>query len=402
MTDFVQVDITSDPDQLVDEAIDTITTAKPGYVANDSNLEIIVLGAAALMFANATTAASVMQAAAFRALGTKLFNVVYEGPASATASTTWTVVPSADGYTIPAGTYLTIDDFGFYVQADTPVDPDASTAAVTIVAAAAGTTYNALDGDPETVDQIDWVLDVSLDAPTSGGADAETDSAYEDRFAGLLQLQAPRPITAADYRAFVLSVPSTILPEGVVVGRATSIDGYDPDTDTYDNAREVCTFVTDPDGIALDSDAMDAISAWLATYREANFLTPVAAPTYHTIYATYEIHVLPGYDPAAVLANADSALLSYLSPKLWGSPSAAVAAAGRWLNSTDGFNIVRYNKVLGIIENTPGVDYVPAGSAGLAIGLTASPTAVLDLTMTGPAPLPLTNLTTPTIIGTVA
>jgi hypothetical protein len=41
-----------------------------------------------------------------------------------------------------------------------------------------------------------------------------------------IQLQAPRPITAENYAAFSLQVPTSVMPSGQKVGRATSIDGY--------------------------------------------------------------------------------------------------------------------------------------------------------------------------------
>jgi hypothetical protein len=141
---------------------------------------------------------------------------------------TWTIV-GAPGDPIPAGTYLTINDQGFYVQAETPVATGNSTiTGVTLVAVDSGTSYNNLAGPPILSEQIDWVTTVAQTGLTSEGADPEGDDSYQNRLAADLRLQAPRPITASDYPPFVLSVPSTIVPAGVVVGRATAIDGYNP------------------------------------------------------------------------------------------------------------------------------------------------------------------------------
>jgi hypothetical protein len=101
---------------------------------------------------------------------------------------------------------------------------------------------------------------------------------------------------------------------------------------------------------------------------------------------TVEIHCLPEYAKEAVAANAQAAILAYLNPQSWGNPSAQTTGVNSWLNSTAGFNIVRFNKLVGLVESVPGVDYVPTGQ--LKLGTAPSPAGTVDVTMTGPAPLP--------------
>jgi Baseplate J-like protein len=472
MADFLDVEIETDPTALVDDSIDQLASTLdangfPGWAPADGNLEIILLKAVAQMAATVASSAAQVPASIFRAFGTKLLNLPYSQGAAATVVTTWTLADT-DGHTIPGGTYVTISGLGFYVEADVVVDPGSSTAAVLLLAAEIGTLYNGLTGPIEPIDQIDWVQSIAITGSTSGGADPQDDTDYQNKLAAELALQARRPITADDYAAMALTVPSTVVPSGVVVGRATAIDGYDPAvhtftanrasgsptlssvssftgvtagtalsgtgipsgitvlstnpgagtltmsanasstatgmtvtaTGSYGNARTVTTFVTDPEGLALSSPAMTAISDWLASYREINFLAYVVAPTYTPVYVTFQIRVLPGFDPTATLAAAEQAGLNYLNPATWGGASPS-NGGNQWLNSSQGFNIVRYNKLLGIIEAVPGVDYVPPGATGLAIGTSPSPTATVDLTLPGPAPLPESDLTTPTIVGSV-
>lgn len=463
--------VQTDPALITDTAIEQLqalleANGFPGWAPSDGNLEIILLSVIATMAADAATVASQVPAAVFRAFGTQLFNLPYQQGAAATCSSTWTLADTA-GHTIAAGTYVTVADQGFYAQADVTVAPGSSVATVPLVAVASGTDYNGLSAPVVPVDEIDWVTSITVGAPSSGGVDAETDSAYQDRLAGELALQAPRPITASDYAAFVMSVPTSITPSGVVVGRSTAIDGYSPANSSfvitttngsatatvttppdegvtaaagatitgtgipaatkvlssttttivmsanatasntgvtatvagsYGNERTVTVFVTDPAGVALSGPAMTAIQGWLQGFREVNFQVAVVAPTYFPVYVTAQVHVLPGFDSAGVVAAAKQALVSYLNPATWGGPWKP--GGPPWLNSAQGFNIVRYNKLLGQIEQTPGVDYVPSGSAGLAIGFSASPSATADLTMTGPAPLPISDLSTPTVIVT--
>lgn len=469
MPDFIDLGIETDPAVLVDNAIAQLTTTLEangygGWTPNDGNLEIILLNAIASMAADAATVATIAPAEIFRAFGTKLLGVSYNQGAAATVYTTWTLADTA-GHTIPAGTYVLIAEVGFYVQADVVVAPGSSTGTVLLTAVDQGVAGNGLSTPISTVDQIDWVTSIAAIGSTSGGADPEDDTAYLDRLSTELTLQAPRPITADDYALMALTAPSSILPAGVVVGRASAIDGYDPtvttftgtttnssttlssvssftgisagsiltgvaiptgttvvsintgastllmsaaatgnhtaesitSTGSYGNERTVTVFVTDTAGTALSSPAMTALDTWLQGYREVNFLVYVIAPTYTPIYVTFEVKVLPGYDSASVVAAAETAVLGYLNPATWGA--SATRSVQKWLNTTQGFNVVRWNKLLAVIENVPGVDYCPSGSAGLSIGLSASPSGTSDLTLGGPAPLPSSNLTTPTIVG---
>lgn len=473
MSDFVTIEIDADPTSMVDTGIDRLSdqlaaAGFEGWLPNNANLEIIALNAVAQMAADTANVAATAVPAIFRTYGTKLLGVDYGQGASATVVTTWALADTV-GHTIPGGIAVTIADLVFYVESDVIVLPGASTATVLLVAADAGTLYNGLASPIVPVDQIDWVTSIVATGSSSGGADAEDDDAYQNRLTTELALQAPRPITASDFAAMAMAVPSTIVPSGVVVGRATAIDGYDPSahtftgnttnanatvasvssftgvtvgsmlsgtgiqagttvlsintgastlvmsktatatgtgvsitaTGSYGNSRTVTTFVTDPTGVALSSPTMTAIANWLASYREVNFLSYVVAPTYTTVYVTFKVKVLPGYDSAATVAAAQSAVLAYLNPQTWGGASAS-NGGNQWLNSAQGFNVVRYNKLLGIIEQVPGVDYVPSGSTGLAIGTAPSPSGTADLTLSGPAPLPQSDTTTPTVIGSAA
>lgn len=473
MPDFIDVSIPTTQQQLADDATDNLGASFAaqgivGWTANEASLEMILLGVSAAMAADVASQSAQVPAAIFRNMGTKLFGVPYRLGASATVASTWTLTDTA-GHTIPGGTQVTVSGVGFYVQGDVTVAPGASTGTVTLVAGDLGTAFNGLGGPVELVDAVDWVSSIAIIGSTSGGVDPEDDVPYENRLASALALQAPRPITAADFAGMVLSdAASDIVPSGVVVGRATALDLWDSSSHTFTanttsgsatlasvssftgvtsgsvltgvgipantsvlsvntgastlvmsntatatgtgvtitangssgDARTVSVFVTDPDGQALSSAAMTALQTWLEGLREANFVVYVVAPRYVPIYVTAEVHVLPSYDSASVVSAVEDAITSYLSPKTWGNTNPPTASTTNWLNSQDGFNIVRYNKLLGVIEAVPGVDFVPLGSAGLKLGLSASPTGLTDLTMAGAAPLPTSDTSTPTVIVT--
>ena len=510
---------------------------------------------------NATVAATVLPAI-FRAYGTRLCNLPYENGAYATVQTTWTFTSPAPtgGYSIAAGTAILISGFAFYVQSTVTTATSATNASVYLIASATGTAYNGLGGvdagAPTVVpnEQIDWVASVVTLGYTSGGANQQSDDDYENALAAVLQLQAPRPITASDYAGMVLS-DLCELATGIAVGRATSIDGWYPAprilstggggstvftcnlssgspictltdplinqvpligatvvgtgipssttvlgtpaptpstftmshnassnesgstvtlggmsgwgplnlpctatlvsssptgtivTSPYLGAtpaigatitgtaipanttilnssssgftmsanasssetaeavlisewtyveKSVTTWVADSSGNALSAVDMDALQVWLSGYREINFMPWIQAPTYTTVYVSASIAVLPNYDSANTIAAVGSALVSFLSPASFGNPSGASTGSSSWLSLSSGYNIVRFNSIIGVIEAVPGVQYAVSGQVFL--GTTASPSGTTDITLSGPAPLPLSDLTTPTIV----
>ncbi len=158
---------------------------------------------------------------------------------------------------------------------------------------------------------------------------------------------------------------------------------------SYEQERFVTVWVTNKKGEKLTAEAMEAIEDYLEEFREINFRQAVLEPNFNEIRATAKIHVLPGYTEATVTANVKTAIEKYLSPETFGNPTAQTSGANSWLNITQGYSLVRYNTILGIIEAVQGVQYVFAGSEGLAIGLEeAVGTKTEDIALVGPAPLP--------------
>ncbi|HLW94763.1 MAG TPA: baseplate J/gp47 family protein [Solirubrobacteraceae bacterium] len=467
MSDFVDVVIAVDPTTLLDTGIDTVNanlTANgfPNWSPADATLAVITLGVIAQWAADIANVAATATPAIFRTFGTQLLGVPYDAGAYATVTSTWTFTAPAPtgGYTIPVGTGIVIDGAAFEVQQQVTTSTGATSASVVLVAATIGAAYNGLGVTVETVDQIPFVESITTDGATANGADQESDADYATKLAAILQLQAPRPITASDYAAMVLSL-LCVLQTGITVGRATSIDGYyansanctanianatatvtvvtppfvgaipavgatvtgthiptnttvlaspAPTTTSFtmsanatanatgetisisawtNVAASVTTFVTDLLGNSLSGGDMTALSAWLEGFRENGLTAFVEPPSTTTIYVTAEIHVLPGFVDTAVVANVETALAAYLSPATWGNPT------GGWLNYTQGGSTVRFNSIVGVIENVPGVQYALSGQVFL--GTTASPSGTSDIALSGPAPLAYADQTTITV-----
>jgi hypothetical protein len=96
-------------------------------------------------------------------------------------------------------------------------------------------------------------------------------------------------------------------------------------------------------------------------------------------------------------SDAQTAVLTYLSPATWGNPGAASTGATAWLNASQGFDIVRFNRIISVLESPVSVDYAVAGSVSL--GFSPSPSGVADLTMLGPACLPQSSASNVQITG---
>lgn len=401
MTNFFEVTFTTSEQQLAEEAVNKLVElieekGLVGWEPSESDLEIIQIGVLAGLALTANQIASVVPNAIFRQFGTQLLALPFNEGAPATAKTKWTIIPAEGVRQIEAGTQIEAGGFGFYVETTTEVPAKATSVELQIVALAQGTEYNKIEGIASQVNPVDWVTEVQIVGETTNGSDEESDEAYLIRLAAELELQAPRPVTAKDFAAFVLLVPSTIVPTGTV-GRATSIEEYNAKTKESSVLRCVSTFVTDPEGQPVSKPHMEAIEAWLKTKREANFLTPVEEASYTTIYITFKIHVLAGFEAATVLANVKESLLAVINPKVWGNPTASTTGSQQWVNEKP--SRVRYNTVIGLIEEVPAVAYVYTGSEGLKTGTAPTPTGTADITLEGPAPLPeTTNLT---VIGTV-
>lgn len=150
------------------------------------------------------------------------------------------------------------------------------------------------------------------------------------------------------------------------------------------------TFVTDANGLALTNAQMDSLQAFLASEREITFLAFVEPPSYTTIYVTAVIHALASFVPSVVATAVQTALLAALSPATWGNPLSASTGSNAWQNSGTGFNVVRENVLIGLAQGVPGVQYV----SSLKLGIAPSPAGTVDVTLVGPAPLPLSDNTT--------
>lgn len=356
---FVDVPFTTTAASLTQDAKDSLTAN--GWTPQDADPEVVLLGTFAVAAQNAVEVASSVPAAAIRGLGT-LFGVPFLAGAPAEAESTWTLVDDGAAHTIPAGTTIQCGGVFFATVDDVSVTAHTTTVASVLVRAKDdGTAGNGQTGTAALVNSLAWVNTVTLTTTSSGGADEEDDTGFQDRLRGEFQSAGP-PVTDANFAVKALDTPD------VGVGRATAVT-----TDV----RTVTVAVTDVNGLALTSDDKAAISAYLESKREVNFVVVAQDADYNHLSIAYSFALAAGFVAATVEDSIASVLRAYFDPATWGTlPSSNPAAsANAWSNTTKAFISV----VTALIQNTQGVDHVGA----ITVNGSSS-----DYSLTGTAPLP--------------
>jgi hypothetical protein len=351
---FIDVEITSDPQALADDAVALLMDRWPGWTPNDGDLEVVQIEALAPMAQNAAEVAGAVPSAIFRAYGTTLLNLPYQEGVAAAGLATFTLLDNL-GHTIPAGTEIDVDGFAFQVVSDTIVPPGQTVAAsVPILATETGVAFNGLTGVSVTpVTSLAFLESVVLVGTTANGIDAEDDAAYQDRLSRRLELQATTLVTTRDYEFLAID-------EGA--GRAVAL---------HNGEKAVALYVTDAAGEPMGAAWKAAMALTYEDYRLVNTIVTISDATYTTIGGTVTVKAYPGFDPTDLAARISAALADYLNPADWGKPTnfGDPGVGSGWYNET----VVRSNKLIDLIGNVEGVDYVSSGptitgSAGSASG----------------------------------
>ena len=386
---YIPVPVDTTPSDLASEAFDYLQAKVPGWTPANGNLESWMIEALAMIAGELRELTALVPDSIFAYYGASILGLPPYPAVQATAMTTWTAVDQA-GYTIPAGTVIAItppastEGYGFFVAADVviPAGSDVA-AAVECHALEAGAAASGISGDVAVIDSLVFITGVTLDAPTSGGQDAETDTAYLARLSALLTLLTPRPILPQDFAVLAQR-------EVAGVSRAVAIDLYNPGPPVDTNCpRCVTVAICDADGQPCSADVKQEVDDLLQSEREVNFLVFVADPSYTTIDVSFDAVCYPDWDPADVQARVITQLQNYLSPATWGIPPYGDTTGRSWVNAT----VVRYLELSEQINRVDGVHYVNT----LSLGVHGGAMGQADVALSGVAPLPLAGTITGTI-----
>jgi hypothetical protein len=340
--DFVDFPVVSTEEALADLALERLQTEWPDWEPEDSDLAVIQIEALATLAQNAAEAASNMTSAAFRAYGTKLIGEPYDQGTVAVAELTFTVIDNA-GYTVEAGFEVDIDGF-IFVTVEDAVIPALSTSVSGVEAHAAFETAeaNGLTGDLVVAQtDIAYVVSVDLDTATttSGGSDAQDDEAYQDALARTLLLQAKTLVTTRDYELMAF--------EEAGIGRAVAVQDVP-------NRQIDVVVINDTDGGTVSAPIKTALAGLYEAYRLTNWTVSVGDAMYTVINATVGVKAYPGFDLDDLETRVGIEVARILSPEGWGAVSSGLADPVIWHNQVE----VRLYKIIDLIGNIPGVDYV--------------------------------------------
>lgn len=387
MPDYIHYPQDFDSYQLAQDAFDYLAAHVPGWSPSPGNLESILIEAMARMVAEAGEVASDVPRSIFRYFGASVVSLPPQDATFASGDSTWTMIDNA-GYTIPAGTRVGIPAAGdelvaFAVVSNVTVPPGSTATAageVQLAAVVAGEEGSGLTADPELIDALDYVADISLVGTTTGGLDAESDEDYLNRLRAEFQLFSPRPILPDDFATLAQRIAG--------VDRALAIDGYNPLDDTDNNERMITVVPVNENGDPVSSGTKAAVDADLQARREVNFVVHVIDPTYTTIDVTWEAVALPDYDTATVEAEAEVAVAAYIDPANWGQPR--TSNEREWIDQP----VMRYLEVAQVINNVEGIDYITSLTLGLGGGAQSS----ADVNLDGPAAMPMLGTQSGTVV----
>ena len=349
MSGFLDLDVDTDPQSLLDDALSALEQAFPGWVPRESNLEVRL--AAELLRREAETREVLIRRARsiFDRFGAQVLQVPRGQATAAIGRVEFTAVDDA-GYNVPGGTLVGVELTGdelvaFATDATATINVGETTVEVDVTAEEPGEDGNGLTpgSDMVIIDSLPFLAGVELVTTTGGGQEEEDEAAYLDRLTARQQLSAPRPILPADFEVFAREVDG--------VHRALALNGYDPSNDTDDNPRLVAIAAVDPDGIAVPPIVQTDLEDFLEDLREVNFEVAFLLPTYTGLAVEAVVRPAPGVTDEAAEAAAEAAIIDFLDP---GRFAGGDEAPPVWRLR----DRVRFLEVAAVISAQPEVDFL--------------------------------------------
>jgi hypothetical protein len=375
--DYIAVDITADETVLADNAIQRLIDQWADWEPSEGDLEVVIVEALAQMAADAAQVAAIMPDAAFHTMLEQLFEVTIDEGQVATTTVTFTLL-DANPHTIPLGTEIDIDGYAFTVDDDTPTSATTK-ANVPVTAAEPGADFNGLVGDQVVMlSALAFVVDVTLDLPPAGGTDPEEEAAFLSRGSQELELLAKTLVTVHDYELLAIQQPS--------VGRVAVSNNM--------TTRTITVTATTALGDPLPTPEKTALAALYDEYRQTTWVVTLADATKTTIGVTFQVRVYGGYDKPTAVAEATDLVRAFLDPSTWGVPGYRMGSESGIVTEIE--PRVRKNKLIDLIGNAQGVDYVVSVTITGSAGSTDAPTG--DWIMPGAVPLPVAGTVTGTAV----
>ena len=199
--DYVEVPFTTDEQALADGAVANLQATWADWTPNDGDLEVVLIETLSPYASAAAQNAAQMPPAAFIALGTKLYGIAYGQGIPASTTVTLTFQDDAGGYDVPAASEFDLGGYAFQTVSDVTSEPGSAIATgIPVIANDIGVTFNGLtSADWSSVTMPVWVTNLTTEAATEGGVDAQDDYDYLNYFSRELQLRGRMIVTLSDY-----------------------------------------------------------------------------------------------------------------------------------------------------------------------------------------------------------
>ncbi len=378
MPDYIDLQLTADTEELRQDGRDWLLAQAPEGYTIDPWVDWL-LSAVARMAVEVVVLTSRVPTEIYRRFVQTVLGIPALEATSAVAAVQFTLADTA-GHTIPEGTQISVDGIGFETNTDLVVASGASTGQVQVTAMTPGSAGTGLSGAAELVaPTFVWVDSVTLIGVSGGGTDGETPDEYVNRVADELPTLSPKAILIEDFEALAR--------RDLEVQRALALDNFVPPA-TTGVAGAVTVAVQNAEGQPVSSAALARVEQVLEGSRVLNLDVHVINPTYTTIDVAFTIDVLPGYDEASVVADAEAELADFLSPARWGTPAGGDERG--WIDE----EIVRRLDLIGALYRVSGVRHVTV----LTLAENPDALATSDVALDAPAGLPLPG----TITGTAS
>ena len=237
------------PETILRDMLEDISAAIPGWLPSEGNLEVALMEAISFQISEVRRLQSQVPIGIFRFFGEQVVQLAPIDAISSTVRSSWTMVDT-DGYTIPSGVLVGLRSSGsdihiFRVRDSVVVAPGILAtlpSQVILESLNPGVESNGIASGAfgELIDTLPFVASIATTEDVSGGLEAETDGQYLNRLADQFVLFSPRAIVPTDFESLARSVPG--------VSRATAVDGYNPDMNTFDNEKTILVSVIDGNG----------------------------------------------------------------------------------------------------------------------------------------------------------
>lgn len=356
-----------DSTDLYEAAIATLQIRNPGWLPEESNIEVMLLQAMAVLVSESIFSINQLPRVQVEAQ-LALLNIAREPGVRSTVTLQFEMIDDA-GYIIPAGTEVDIslsngEVYQFVTDTTLVISETSFLGTVTATAIQYGDDANSspvgTTGDLSI--DIPGVFEVKTFSEVIGGIDPESTESWLNRGIQRLQRLTQTLVTPAHFASFAL--------EHSYVARANAVDSWDMNSGNAPGedgghitvvAFGPTTFLTVPEKQAL-TDEMAAIS--LANL-EIHIVDPVITP----INIDVTVKRAADYDDASVEANVTAAMDDYLSTQHW--------AWARY---------VRFFDLISIISKANGVDYVvsltdPAADIDLGNTITLTTPGTITVTV---------------------